>query len=119
MTGSVGVYHRRLQARPRQAAGLDSAFNRSTDVVKRIHRALPRLSVAADHAQLPQFSIEIGALDPQRLGGVSHTAVMLADHRGDVVALEAEPRLPEARAADGRDLTAVEPHLREQILETD
>src|SRR5262245_30690158 len=72
----------------------------------------------AHDAQLPELSIKIRALYPQRLGGVAHSAVVLADHRRDVVALEPQSGITESRAADGGDLAAVEPDLRQQIFQS-
>ena len=42
----------------------------------------------------PELPVEIRALDAERLRGVGDAAVVLGDNGGDVLALEALPRIP-------------------------
>ena len=49
------------------------------------------------NAELTRFSVQIRTLNAQRAGGFGHPPPMVLKNGRDVVALEPEPRVPEAQ----------------------
>src|SRR5439155_26449210 len=70
-------------------------------------------------AQRSHLPIQICTLDAERLGRVADPAMMLFQDRGDVVAFEPGAGLTQRPAVREDDRSAVQPHVREHILETD
>src|SRR5262245_38642390 len=70
-------------------------------------------------AQRPYLPVKIGPLDAERPGRIADPAVVLLEDGGDVVALETRPRLAERAAVQEGHRVAVEPDVREDILEAD
>ena len=68
---------------------------------------------------MPDLSIQICALDAERLGRVTHAPVVTLQRRADELPLEADARVPQIEAAFDRRRAAVKARMREHILQTD
>src|SRR5262249_41061791 len=69
--------------------------------------------------QLASLSVEIWTLHPERLGGARHLPAVMLENGGDVVALEAQPRLAQRPGRHERRRAAIELQRREQMLDLD
>ena len=58
-------------------------------------------------------------MDPQDPGGVGNPAVLVLQHGGDVLSLEAGPRLAERGIDANRADAAIEMGMRQDVLEAD
>ena len=57
---------------------LEARLIRSTSVSSPIQMRLSRVATTPHHAQLPELSIKVRALNTERLGGITHAAMVLS-----------------------------------------
>src|SRR5260370_909954 len=69
------------------------------------------------NAELTGLSVQIGALDAQRRGGVGHTPAMMLENGCDVVALERQPRIAQVAGGRERGRRAIELQGRQEPLD--
>src|SRR5450759_4371541 len=69
------------------------------------------------NTELPNFSVQVWTLDPQRCGGFGHPpAVVLQDGR-DVVVFEAEAGLAEGAGRHERERRSIELQRRQNVFD--
>src|SRR5258708_11938687 len=69
------------------------------------------------NAELTRFAVQVWTLDAERLRGVGHAPAVMLEDGGDVIVLEALPRLAQRAFRRETRRRALEPQRRQQCLD--